>query len=414
MSNESQLTDSSLGYIRSATLEKRKKLGQYMTPKSIRDIALAHLPLKNGDKVLDPAVGTGELLLAAKAKNMNMSLYGWDIDEEILKTARTNLGSKAKLELVDGLSVSNRNNFFDAVIANPPYFELKLSEELKSRYADVVSGRANIYALFIKQVIEVTKEDGYIALIVPPSMNNGEYFNSLREFILSHTEVKFLKVITDPSLFIEAQTSTQVIILQKKKNPKWNNKYILDLQALTHSPKQRILLTEDALATKRYWEGCESIYSLGYEVITGTLTWNKYRSVLSEKQKIDSLPVYYSKDIGKDGKIHFSESQSAKRYLKRSEHSPLNGKAIIVNRIVGGVGSGSIRAALVEGEYFAENHVNVIAPRSNAKQTITLKALHRALTQDPSISDYLKIFTGNTQLSASELKYFIPIKLSDK
>lgn len=410
MDKDAQLTNPSLDYINATPLSKRKNLGQYMTPKLIRNIAIAHLPLKDGDKVLDPAVGTGELLLCARNKNKNIKIYGWDVDKEILKVARANLGAKANLQSIDGLLVNDMNNFFDVVIANPPYFEMKPSQTIKNKYASVIGGRANIYALFIKQIIDVTKENGYIALIVPPSMNNGEYFNKLREFILENTEIKFLKVITDPSLFIEAQTSIQVLILQKKKNPKPNGKYTIDFEALTGSPKKRIILTGDALMTKKHWLESKSIHALGYDVITGSLTWNKYRKALSGKQKSNYLPIYYSKDIGKDGKIHFNENLASKRYLKGSEANALSGKAIIVNRIVGGVGVGSIRAALVEGEYFAENHVNVIIPRKDVKQEITLKELHHILTRDETLPDYLRAFTGNTQLSASELKYFIPIK----
>ena len=77
MDNDAQLTNPSLDYIKATPLSKRKNLGQYMPPKSIRDIAIAHLPLKDGDKVLDPAVGTGELLLCAKNKSKNVKIYGW-------------------------------------------------------------------------------------------------------------------------------------------------------------------------------------------------------------------------------------------------------------------------------------------------------------------------------------------------
>lgn len=409
MGNE--LTENSVEYITNTPIEKRKQLGQYMTPKSIRDIAIANLPLKDGDKVLDPAVGTGELLLSAKSANPNVKLYGWDIDEEILKTAKKNLGKDAVLECKNGLWVNDKNGFFDAAIVNPPYFELKPTKEEKEAFGDIIKGRANIYAFFIKKVIELLKDDGYVAFIVPPSMNNGSYFDALRTYITKHTEIKFVKVVTDSSLFIEAQTSVQIIVLQKKKKPVINNSYILDLKKTTSSPIERYIFSEDAKAISALWKGKTSIYNLGYDVLTGPLVWNLFPNSLSDKKVNDKyLPVYYSKDISSDGKVSYNSSMDKRRYMDSTKKPCLKGEAIIVNRIVGGVGLGNIRAAMVSGDYYAENHVNLIVPRSDATQLISLKDLHKKITEDNSIAGYLQIFTGNTQLSASELKYFIPIK----
>ena len=409
---EDELSKASLAYLASTSLERRKELGQYMTPKAIRDIAIKHLPIKDGDKVLDPASGTGELLLAVKTANPKTELFGWDIDSKILKVARKNLGKESKIACQDALSAKGYEDFFDIVIANPPYFEFTPDAKQRESYREVISGRANIYALFFKKALEVVKENGYLAFIVPPSMNNGGYFDSLREYLMKNTEIKFMKVISDPSLFLGAQTSVQILILQKKSKPKFSQKYVIDLKELTGSPVSRFLFTEDTKKFKENWLGAESIYNLGYDVITGPLSWNQYRANLSSKKRNkDYIPVYYSKDIGSDGKIAFNATMDARRYMDSKAKTPLSGDAILVNRIVGGVGTGSLRVSMVSGEYFAENHVNVIVPRQGVKQRISLKGLHKELVSNKEISLYLQAFTGNTQLSASELKYFIPIKI---
>ena len=229
---------------------------------------------------------------------------------------------------------------------------------------------------------------------------------------MENAEIKFMKVISDPSLFLGAQTSVQILILQKKKKPKVNQKYIVDLKELTGSPVSRFLFTKDVKEFKGSWAGAQSLYNLGYDVITGPLSWNQYRANLSSTQKNkDFLPVYYSKDIGSDGKISFNTSMNTRRYMDSKAKAPLSGDAILVNRIVGGVGTGSLRVSLVSGDYFAENHVNVIIPRAGVKQKVSLKRLHKELISNKEISSYLRAFTGNTQLSASELKYFVPVKL---
>ena len=405
------LSKGSLDYLSSTSIEKRNRLGQYLTPRMISELAVKHLPMKLGDKVLDPAVGTGELLLAVKRANPSVSLYGWDVDVEVLGVARGNLGLKAKLINQDALWVTDKNNFFDVVIANPPYFEMPISTREREAYGEVISGRANIFALFFKKAIELVKDEGYLAFIVPPSMNNGGYFTSLREYIVKNSEIKFIKVINDSTLFLEAQTSVQIIILQKKINPKLNKRYVVDLKKITSSPVSRYLFTEVAGKIEESWTGKSSIYNLGYTVITGSLPWNQHKTSLYAEQSEGFLLVYYSKDIGSDGKITFNPNMDKRRFMDSTKKDPLEGQAILVNRIVGGVGVGALRAAMVKGKYYAENHVNVIIPRVETKQLVSLPKLHKALTSDPSIKGYLQAFTGNTQLSASELKYFIPIEI---
>lgn len=408
---EGELTKASLTYLASTPLAKRKELGQYMTPRGIANIILKHLKIKDGDKVLDPACGTGELLLAVKRTNPEASLFGWDIDGEILKVARKNLGKESRISNKDALKATNYEGVFDIVIANPPYFEFQPDLQQREYYSEVISGRANMYALFFKKSLEVVKENGFLAFIVPPSMNNGGYFHSLREYLLKNSEIKFMKVISDPTLFLGAQTSVQVLILQKKTKPKVNQKYIVNLRELTGSRVSRFLFTEDAKKFKENWVGAESIYNLGYDVITGPLSWNQYRVNLSPRQENKYyLPVYYSKDIGQDGKISFNNAMDTRRYMDSKAKTPLSGEAILVNRIVGGVGTGSLRGIMVSGSYFAENHVNVIIPRKGVPQKISLKRLHKKLIGNDELSSYIQAFTGNTQLSASELKYFIPIK----
>jgi len=89
---------------------------------------------------------------------------------------------------------------------------------------------------------------------------------------------------------------------------------------------------------------------------------------------------------------------------------PLVGPAIVVNRITGSVGSGSLRCALIpEGmEYVAENHVNVIIPRQGADQLATLDEVLNAL-RSPNINERVRLLTGNTQISATELTHWIPL-----
>ena len=78
-----------------------------------------------------------------------------------------------------------------------------------------MGGRTNIFSLFIYQGLKLLKNGGYLAFVVPPSMNNGAYFSKLREFIVENSNIEFMKVLKDPKMFHEALQSTMIIILKK-------------------------------------------------------------------------------------------------------------------------------------------------------------------------------------------------------
>jgi hypothetical protein len=86
----------------------------------------------------------------------------------------------------------------------------------------------------------------------------------------------------------------------------------------------------------------------------------------------------------------------------------LEGPAIVVNRIVGSVGSGELRAGLIEAgrQFVGENHVNVILPTKSAE--ISCEKL-LTLLSGPQIAEQIRILTGNTQVSATELAYMVRV-----
>ncbi len=97
----------------------------------------------------------------------------------------------------------------------------------------------------------------------------------------------------------------------------------------------------------------------------------------------------------------------------RSERR-LTGPALLVNRVIGAVGRGEIRTALVPAgmEFLAENHVNVIRPRSDpaapGSPLFDWQQLQAAL-EDPGAGNRARLLTGNTQLSAGELTHLLPL-----
>lgn len=412
ISLEPQLSPETVSWELSTPLVERKKLGQYMTPKNVQNVLLEKIPFKNGDKILDPAVGTGEFLKTVKELPglTGLEVYGWDVDSKVLSVAEQ-LVPDAHLSqhsLFD--SQEDYLNFFDAVIGNPPYFETKLSDSEKSLFT-TLSGRVNIYGLFFERYLPVVKEGGYLGFIVPPSMNAGAYFEKLRGFIMKNADVEHVSIVRANDLFTEALTSVQAIVLKKKTSGvSHDNRFVIDFSKFSGSIDAPVVFSDNKDLVVKCFEGKESLSGLGYKVVTGTIPWNQFKTDLYDTPVTDSHPLLYAKDISSDNKLVLSDKVSSRRFLV-SSRPVFTDEALLVNRIVGGLNNPRLKIAYVDGSepFYAENHVNVVVKDPSKEQKVTMTELYDRILAFPFLSDYLKALTGNTQLSAKELMFLLPV-----
>jgi len=393
-----------LAWLKNADLKSRQELGQYMTPRFLRSYLLDQLLIQPGDTVLDPAVGTGEFLRQALEKFPGIKITGWDIDSTILATARK-IVPEAHLVHRSGLD-EYVGEEFDFVIGNPPYFEMKLDSDTKARFRSVINGRPNIYGLFFKVGLDALKVGGTLAYVVPPSMNAGAYFKNLRKYLTEQNHVVSLKVFNDSSMFVDAQTSVQVIVIKKGPGVSKHTFTVND----NHSGNSSLVFCENPAIFEELYQDSVSLVSLGYEAVTGTTVWNQYKSSLTNIPVASTVPLLYARNI-EQGKVSLAADDRRPQYIKNGRY--MEGPAIIVNRIIGGVGKGVIKAALVdEGFRFAaENHLNVIRPIPGYPTKVNLVQLFQMIT-DPSVVEKARVLTGNTQLSATEWNYMLPFRQS--
>jgi adenine-specific DNA-methyltransferase len=382
-------------------LSERKSLGQYMTPRPIRDSLIDRLELSPGMRVLDPGVGTGEFLASIAEREPSASLTGWDADPRVLEYAAravpgAALRHRSALDPYDGEP-------FDLVIGNPPYFQFRATPQERERFRRVISGRPNIFALFFQASVEATKPGGRVAFVVPPSMNNGAYFEALRNFLVEASSIEHLEVLEGNDLFEDASTAAQLIVIRVGDSGG-------DFHLRRTCPEagfSRTIFSTDPAALEREFEGRETLWDLGFEAVTGTVVWNQHRERLVRSEGRGAVPLIWSHNI-ESGEVVLATDHKRPQYVLGQE--PLRGPALVVNRVVGAVGRGELRAALVpEGmEFVAENHVNVIRARPAVSQRLAWEDLLAAMSS-PGIASRVRRLTGNTQISAKELTHLLPL-----
>ena len=409
--NKKEFTDFTIRYMEKTNINYRKSLGQYFTPRSIRELLLEKLPnTTKKPKVLDPACGTGEFLITAKNYFKDSELYGWDIDKNLVNIA-SKVMPEAELNSLDALYNTDYGKY-DFVIGNPPYFEFSPSKGIEEKFKRVTNGRINIFSLFICQGLNWLKNGGYLAFVVPPSMNNGAYFLKLREFIIGNANIEYLHILKDPKIFQGALQSTMLLILRKSKN---KGNYLFKKNGI-------LIFTEEAKFLKKSFQNKITLNDLGYEVKTGRVVWNENRHLLTNNSN-EGIPLIWAHNITDEGLRHPLLNSEKPQYIKRKDYDI--GPAIVTNRITGSVNSKNLKAAIISPgrKFIAENHVNVIFPPSNKKQTalafntnlvkksISLFQIAKQLSSKEKLK-VIENITGNTQISKTELEKLFPINVN--
>lgn len=363
------------------------------------------MPITKGARILDPGVGTGEFLKTCLDYSDDLYLEGWDIDKGAIEVAKK-LVPTAVLKNFSALDQPFREEF-DIVIGNPPYFEIHNPHaSIRERFKEVLGGRTNIFSLFFMVGLGALRKGGTLGFVVPPSMNNGAFFRNLRKFIIDNSGIKHLEVFRDTSLFVDAQTAVQLIVLEKGTRSK---SFIVDFDPIAKGRELEVIFSEDPASIKESFVGKSTLWQLGFEAVTGTLVWNQNKERLSHKKTSENVPLIWAHNITKEDEIVLNEDHPKKPQYVQVQKSML-GPAIVVNRITGSVGKSDLRCAVIPTgfEFVGENHVNVIVKRHDALPQIDFYELLNLL-RSSGIKDFVKMLTGNTQISSRELTHFVPL-----
>jgi len=166
---------------------REKSSGSTYTPPELADFVATQM-LKEWEggrsttlRILDPAVGEGELLaslLAQLPEAPRVEVYGFDTDQRALRIAQKRLEgihSQAELHIASGdfLNIAcgdvqvgslfeqdrESTSAFDLVIANPPYVRTQImgadaARALAAQFG--LTGRVDLYHAFILAIAKVT------------------------------------------------------------------------------------------------------------------------------------------------------------------------------------------------------------------------------------------------------------------
>lgn len=215
--------------------------GVTYTPRELADFVadqmldIAELPKGRPVRVLDPAVGHGELLHSLLARlPMKVEVFGFETDAAALAVATARLSESypsARLHLVEGSfldhvlddfsdSLFARGEQYDLIIANPPYVRTQIigaerAQELASQFG--LAGRVDLYFAFLLGMARVLSPTGSTGIIVSNRFMTTRAGGTIRESLSRSLRLRSVFDLGDTKLF-DAAVLPAVIVAHGREN----------------------------------------------------------------------------------------------------------------------------------------------------------------------------------------------------
>lgn len=191
--NEFDLLGSAYQFLNSK-MENLEKGSFYTGGEVARDF-VSDLDFSNGEKLLDPACGSGSFLFRSNAPANQ--IYGIDADPIAIMIAKFNYFIKfpdadyPKLYCEDFFTwfSIHEDERFEYIIGNPPYGANLDLAKIPTQH--IISGES--FSFFIEFGYWLLKENGVFRYLLPESILNVKRHTDVRNFILKHTNLKRIK-----------------------------------------------------------------------------------------------------------------------------------------------------------------------------------------------------------------------------
>jgi len=442
----------------------RKAHGQFLTPEPLAGFMAEQLgTIANGDRILDPAMGSGTLLCAIidrlieEDNPLEIRVDGFELDEELYAAAQTVLRDAVvkaaehaitiHLNLFQADFVLNAIQFlrpslldspvgqrhYQHIIANPPYFKINTDDARRQAAEGLVSGHTNIYTLFMGLAARMLVE-GHACFIVPRSFCSGAYFKRFRREFMERVAIHHVHLfearddafsqddVLQENLVItfarKDEVATQSIEISSSPSLEGldngiHSRRISHDQFLSPSGLLRLPtseLDEAILDVVDSWSNSLATYSM--EISTGPVVpFRAKEHLLDEPTNPSSVPLLWMQHV-KPGQVMWPINGGFRKpqYMK-CEPSLLvkNTNYVLLRRFSAKEDARRLVAAPYIAEDYPfesvglENHLNYI--RCCDREMTEAEAVGLSgLLNSGLIDRYFRISNGNTQVNATELR----------
>ena len=463
----SYITDSTdinrIHFCSKLSLKQRSELGQFLTPAVVARLMVGQFNNLSGHiNLLDPGAGVGSLtaafverLLTNSHQVESLFITAYEVEasfipslEECLNQccqALKNRGIKAGYCLrnesfIGSITENNLPLFntyiqnFTHAILNPPYKKISSKSIEKKILSNLGIETVNLYSAFVWLSILQLSQNGEIVAITPRSFCNGSYFRPFRKVFLEKMALQNIHIFASRSLaFAEDNILQENIIFHATKTeikPKFIQMSINSEQELDDFSEMRLVLynqvieindpemfihiltnsLEDALKVQMD-KFPSTLDELDLEISTGPVVDFRLKSALRSCLDEESVPLIYPESI-KPGKVLFPPTKPKKSIaIEKNQETQKwlipSGCYVVIKRFSAKEEKRRIVAAVSypinSSALGIENHLNYYHAKGKGINTDLAKGL-TAFLNSTLFDQYFRLFSGNTQVNATDLR----------
>lgn len=336
---------------------------------------------------------------------------------------------------------SERIEPFDVIISNPPYFKLPKDDKRTIAAKAIVSGQPNIYSFFMGVASKLLKPNGELIFITPRSFTSGSYFKSFREFFFNEVQLERIHLFVSRKDTFNRDSVLQetVIIKAVKRNEENPNpqviistshglkdineptvKYFAHDDLINLHSKEKILHfptndSEEAVYNIfKGWTGTLKQYDV--QVSTGPVVSFRSWDFIEDTYQNGAIllaPLFWLHNVNKMELTWPLPRPNKGQYIKIEQQSnPIllpNKNYVLLRRF----SSKDDKSRLIAAPYFrnyaeadyigVENKLNYIYRKNGHLERNEVVGLC-ALLNSQLFDTYFRIFNGNVNVSATELR----------
>ena len=427
--------------------EHKSAWGQFFTPSEIAELMANWIDTSREPvRLLDLGAGTGLLGICAAIRALRtgapaVHLVAVEREPEAitdlrlaLKAATRSLGPRFTCKLIetDALDLSKLGQVelgsFHAVISNPPYFKISPKD---TRGGDA----PNVYARFMEIGAELLCPNGQLVYITPRSFTSGLYFRRFRRRLHTRMTLERIHVFgSRKHAFKRDDVLQENVIVGYRKGASSSRKVTLtssqgladlasartfgcdrDKLLCPSNPEAVLFLptSEDDVTTMcKVFAWPSSLRSLGLQVSTGKVVPFRTDRMRSHASAT-TVPLLWLQHIV-DGGVRWPLASGFRKpeHIERDPGNKLlvdNKTYILIRRfsakeyprrlMLGLVHRGELPGAVIG----LENHINYVhRPGGQLDEVLALGLA--AVLSSSVIDTFFRIQSGNTQVSATELR----------
>jgi len=201
--------------------------GQYFTPRYVVAAVVSMVEPRGGERLVDPACGSGAFLFHAARAAPGVELRGLDLDPRAVRVARAMMAAlgraPALIERADSLArgpagATRALGGFDLLLTNPPF-----AGDVGAAYAGAYElgrgRRVERDVLFLERSIELLRPGGRFAIVLPHNKLGGARWAFVREWLLRQARVAAVLALGRHTFLPHTAQQASVVIGVRRRRP---------------------------------------------------------------------------------------------------------------------------------------------------------------------------------------------------